>query len=145
MNENRSTVLKKTILVDVVSAFFLALVFIFVALSQDMVKDAVLGAIVGVITGTLVSLAITAVESELKRQRENGLGSQAICNVIIGAFTGVIVVTTAVTLLILGLNITTFTAPSPVPWGVIVGALLGLPLGILVGGGVGAGWGRLPW
>lgn len=101
--------------------------------------DAILGAIVGLIAGPVVSLMVFVAEQELAGKGEADAVGCTICNVIIGGFTGVIVVATAVTILVPALGLTP-QSPNPLLWGALMGALIGAPLGAINGALIGASW-----
>lgn len=140
MNGTKETAIKKTAVLVSASAMLLAIVFVLADLFPGFVRDAALGAIVGALAGSMVCLMVSVMERELVHQGRIDTTSRMACNVIIGVSTGVIAISTAITILIPALGLTTSLSPGPIPWGVLVAALLGLPLGALVGGLIGASW-----
>lgn len=140
MNKNLRTLPLGAIGFVILGAALFAGVFALLGLSQNTIEDLVFGTVVGILSGIVVALVVGVINQALIQQKkEMDLVGCSICNAIIGAFSGAIV-TTFVVIVMVSLMHFPANPANPEFWGVFLGRLVGTPLGIVMGLTIGGSW-----
>ena len=140
MKKNSMILSLRAIGFGVLGAALFAGVFALLGLSQNTIEDLVFGTVVGILSGILVALVVGVINQVVMLQKsEVDLVSCSICNAIIGAFSGAII-TTFVVIVMVSLMHFPANPTNPEFWGVFLGRLVGTPIGIVMGLTIGGSW-----
>lgn len=140
MNKNASRFPLRAVGFGILGAALFAGVFVLLGLSQNTLDDLVFGAVVGVLSGIMIAVVVGVINQMLVQQKKAAdLVGCSICNAIIGAFSGAIV-TTFVVIIMVSLMQFPSHPSNPQFWGVFLGRLVGMPIGIVMGLTIGGSW-----
>lgn len=143
MNKNWKATSLNAVGFGLLGAALFDTIFVLLGLSQNTVDNLVLGMFVGALSGMLIAVVVSVVGQELMAQKNNGsLLGWYISNAFIGAFTGAIVTTYGIIVVVSLIDFPVY-ASNLIFWGEFIGRLFGTAFGMVTGLTIGAGWNRL--
>ena len=140
MNKNWKMVSLNAIGFTILGAALFATLFALLGLARTTIDDLIFGASVGASSAMVTAVIVGLITHELMaQQKKASLTDWSIANAIIGAFTGAIVTTFAVMVMV---SLTGFPvhATDPLFWAVALGRLIGPTFGMGLGLMIGASW-----